>query len=57
MKIIKKEKYNLLIPEEGKILKEKEQMENEEYLFKEAYLPKNITLEECKKKFIEGDEK
>ncbi|MCI8654487.1 MAG: hypothetical protein HFJ48_01225 [Clostridia bacterium] len=57
MKIIEKEKYNLLVAEEGRILKEREKIENEEYLFKEAYLPKNITLEECKKKFIEGDEK
>lgn len=57
MKIIEKEKFNILVPEKDNVLIEKEK-QNEE-TFKEAYLPKSITLEECKQKFIEiveGDE-
>lgn len=54
MKIIEKQKFNILKAEEGKVLRDKEQLENEEvYYFKEAYMPKNITLEECEEKFVE----
>jgi len=57
MKIIEKEKFNKLVPEEGKQLRDKKQDENEEiYYFKEAYLPKNMTLEECKEKFEEVED-
>ncbi len=57
MKIIEKKELNKLVPEECKKLKDKEQNENEEeYLCKEAYIPKSLTLEKCKEKFVEVEE-
>lgn len=57
MKIIEKEKFNILEAEKGKQLRDKEQNENEDiYYFKEAYLPKSMTLEECEEKFIEVED-
>lgn len=57
MKIVEKEKFNMLIAEEGKQLIDKEEVESEEkYYFKQAYIPKKMTLEECKEKFVEVEE-
>lgn len=55
MKIVEKEKFNILVAEEGK-LRDKEQNEEEIYYCKEAYIPKTITLEDCEKKFEEVSE-
>lgn len=57
MEIVKKELLNKLVPGEGMKLKDKEQNENEEiYYCKEAYIPKTLTLEDCKEKFEEVEE-
>ncbi len=54
MQIIEDEKFNILRADESKQLTYNEEQE-EPYYFKEAYIPKKITLEECKEKFIEID--
>ncbi len=56
MKIVKKEKFNILVAEEGKKLKNKENTEDEVYYFNEAYIPKTMTLEDCEKKFEEVED-
>lgn len=57
MEIKEKENFNLLIPQKGYKLRNRQIEENEEpYYFKEAYLPKTITIKECDEKFIELEE-
>lgn len=57
MRILEKEKFNMLIAEGGKILIDKEDTEiKEKYYFKQAYIPKTFTIQECENKFIEIEE-
>lgn len=57
MRILEKEKFNMLIADTDKVLIDKEEVEKENpYYFKEAYIPKTMTLQECKEKFVEVEE-
>ena len=67
MEIIEKEKFNILLSNEGYVLRDvndtykppyidddgNEIEEHIPYYFKKAYIPKNITLEEAKKLYVE----
>ena len=49
------DKMNILNSDEGKSLFENKEYEEEElpYYFKEAYLPINLTIEDCLAKYLE----
>lgn len=49
------DKMNILNSDEGKSLFENKEYEEDElpYYFKEAYLPVNLTIEDCLRKYLE----
>ena len=54
MKIVEKDKFNMLIADENKELYDKNYEDEENiYYFTSAFIPKNMTIEECKNRFEE----
>lgn len=53
MKIIEKEKLNILQADDGYLLKSKDDTSETPYYFEKAYIPKSMTLEQAQSQYEE----